>query len=175
MSFKIVDALSWNNWWQSKWYSHTFNANCWKSLGTFKRLHSVLTGSIPRCSCMICRGKTSAGVRAFPKSWHSTAKRTMVEKLFLHACCNDISVWIPQSISGWYSARCGTPKRASTSGNQTFKAQLSRSTEKYTSASFSASALTVSFHTRSAERWESSPDALIFCMSCMVSGAIWKP
>ena len=85
------------------------------------------------------------------------------------------STWMPVSTSGWYSARCGTPYSASTSGNTTARAPHSRSVRRNADGAAEASARDSSCHTRSGTSSASSPESTMVRISACVSGAMVKP
>ena len=86
-----------------------------------------------------------------------------------------ISWCTPVSTSGWYSARCGTPYSASTSGSTTANASQARNVDRKAEGVVDASARRSSCHTRSGTSASSSPLATIARISAIVSGAIVKP
>ena len=144
--------------------------------GTFSRAHSARTGSRPRCSCRMCFGSSSPGVSALPRSWVSAAKPTRLSPgAIVAAMSQTISVCTPVSISGWYSARCGTPYSASTSGSTTASAPQSRSVRRNADGRAYPSARDSSCQTRSGTRSASSPAATMSRISAIVSGATVNP
>jgi hypothetical protein len=124
----------------------------------------------------MCLGSTSGGVSALPRSWVSAAKPIRSSPgASCAAMSQTISTWMPVSTSGWYSARCGTPYRASTSGSTTASAPQSRRVRRNADGRGVRSAPASSFHTRSAVSSASSPSATIARISAIVSAATVKP
>ena len=118
--------------------------------GTFRRSHSARSGARPACSWPMCFGSTSAGVSALPRSCASAAKPTTASPGASRAAMSQTSsMCTPVSTSGWYSARCGTPYSASTSGSTTASAPQSRSVRRKADGVVDASARASSCHTRS--------------------------
>ncbi|MPN41997.1 hypothetical protein SDC9_189553 [bioreactor metagenome] len=106
----------------------TRTASSCRSLGTRQRSQTLFTRPMLRASCAMWRGSMSAGVVPLPRSCIRQAKRTPSGACSRAAMSSTIITWTPVSTSGWYSARCGTPQRRSSSGSSTLSAPHSRST-----------------------------------------------
>ena len=146
------------------------------SAGTLSRALKAATGSMPRCSCITCRGSSPAGVSALPRSWASAANPTRSSPGASFAAMSQTSsICTPVSTSGWNSARCGTPYSASTSGSTARRASASRKVRRKADGVRLRSALPSSCQTRSGTSSASSPSAAISRMSASVSGAMVKP
>ena len=135
-----------------------------------------MIGAMPRCSCITCFGSSSAGVSALPRSWQSAANPIKSSPgARVAAMSQTSSTCVPVSTSGWYSARCGTPYRASTSCSTACRASASRRVRRNADGVRLRSARDSSCHTRSAVRSASSPSAAIARISASVSGATENP
>ena len=152
----------------------TASSRC--SVGTFKRSHRARSGLSPACSWPMCLGSMSCGVNALPRSWVKAAKPITASPGASRAAMSLTSSWCrPVSTSGWYSARCGTPYSASTSGNTCASASQSRSVRRNAEGVAQVSARESSCHRRSGTSSASSPARTISRISACVSGATLKP
>ena len=111
---------------------------------------------------------------ALPRSCIKQAQRTSKGAAIAAACCNTIITCKPVSISGWCSALCGTPHKASTSGNSTRKAPQARNTSNMRPGCASIKPVDSSAQTRSGTRAATSPALTISRISTAVSGAALK-
>ncbi|MPM91852.1 hypothetical protein SDC9_138986 [bioreactor metagenome] len=152
----------------------TTSASSLQSLGTRQRSQTCSSRRALRCSWPIWRGSTSAGVLPLPKSWQRQAKRTDSGACKRADMSSTIMACMPQSISGWYSARWGTPQSLSSSGSSRARAPHSRSMSNMREGWGSIRPRLISCHTRSGTRASTSPAATISRMSSMVSGATEK-
>ena len=80
----------------------------------------------------------------------------------------------PVSISGWYSARCGTPQSRSSSGSSRCNAPHSRNTSNMREGLSYISPVAISCQTRSETKASTSPLCTIWRINVMVSGATLK-
>ena len=85
------------------------------------------------------------------------------------------SACTPVSISGWYSARCGTPYSASTSGSTARSASASRRLRRNAAGAGLRRARASSCQTRSGTSSASSPSSAIARIRASVSGAMRNP
>ena len=155
---------------------HTASARRRCSSGILSRSHRTASGLRPACSWPMWRGRTSAGVSALPRSWTRAAKPTRSSPGASRAAMSETSCWwMPVSISGWYSARCGTPYSASTSGRIAASAPQARRVARNAEGCGEASALRSSCQMRSGTRVSSSPLATIVRINAIVSGATVNP
>ena len=152
----------------------TTSASSRLSRGTRQRSHTPTSSRALRCSWPMWRGRTSAGVVPLPRSWQRQAKRTGSDAPSRALMSSTIIRCTPVSISGWYSARWGTPHSLSTSGSSRASAPQARSTSNMRLGRCSISPRDSSCQTRSGTRWSTSPWATISRIRAWVSGATVK-